>query len=254
MKKIVMFVIALSLIFAGSEVFAKTNHHTKKEKPPSVKELQNITNFIDYRNIPKNAEGYGLTTFKDNKVERFKVKFVGLYPLYRGVTNDSSYPGKYSELILVKLIKPFLTVAGMSGSPVYFKGKDGKWKLAGGLGYGFSDDKFPINHNSNISGVTPIKYMINQRKIFGAENDDSKTSVNYYRPKPGEMVAFSIAEPNSGFGCTVTYVYKNHFWLCAHAFMHSENNKTLWLGKINIPVYRANTITTIKGRIASYKI
>lgn len=96
--------------------------------------------------------------------------------------------------------------------------------------------------------------MVNQRKIFGAENDNSKTSVKYYRPKPGEMVVFSIAEPNSGFGCTVTYVHKNHFWLCAHAFMYSNNNKTLWLGKINIPVYRANMITTIKGKIASYKI
>ncbi|MCL5733509.1 MAG: hypothetical protein M1334_02490, partial [Patescibacteria group bacterium] len=67
-------------------------------------------------------------------------------------------------------------------------------------------------------------------------------------------VVFSIAEPNSGFGCTVTYVHKNHFWLCAHAFMHSENNKTLWLGKINIPVYSANMITTIKGKASSYKI
>ncbi len=249
-----MLVIALSLALTSSEVFAGTAKYRQKNGSPSVEQLQNIREFIDYKDIKRNAEGYGLTTFENNKVERFKVRFVGLYPFYESVTNDSSGTGKYSTLILVKLLKPFVTVAGMSGSPVYFKNRDGRWKLAGGLGYGFSDNDLPVNHDSNISGVTPIKYMLNQRKIFGAEKDDAKTSVKYYRPKPGEMVVFSMAEPNGGFGCTVTYVRDNHFWLCAHNMTRSENGKMIWLGKVNMPVYRADMMTTVKGRMASYKI
>ncbi len=254
MKRVIAFVIALVLVASSSQVYAKNIKRHHREKPPSVEQLQNINEFIDYKDIKRDAQGYGLTTFENNKVERFKVRFVGLYPFYGSVTNNRSLPGKYSTLILVKLVKPFVTVSGMSGSPVYFKGKDGKWKLAGGLGYGLSDNDLPINYNSNISGVTPIKYMLNQRKIFGAEKDNAKTSVKYYRPKPGEMVVFSMAEPNGGFGCTVTYVQGNHFWLCAHYIKRSENGKNLWLGKVNMPVYRANMMTTVKGKMASFKI
>jgi hypothetical protein len=256
MKRIIVLALSLILVAVSSQVYAQSKNHKPKEKPPSVKQLQSVHEFMDYKNIKRNAQGYGLTTYENNKVELFKVKFVGLYPLYASVTNSSSEVGKDSMLILVSLEKHFVTVAGMSGSPVYFKGKDGRWKLVGGLGYGFSDKSFPINYKSNVSGITPIKYMINQKKIFGAEKDNSKTSVKYYRPKPGEMIFFTIAEPNNGFGCTITYVEKNRFWACAHAFTYSDsdNRKNLWLGKINIPAYRADTITTVKGKMESYKI
>jgi len=88
-------------------------------------------------------KGYGLTTFRGTKVERFDVEVLGVL---RGWAPQGA-------LVLVRMRSPVLdetgTVAGMSGSPVYLEGK-----LLGAVAYGFWFCKVPL------AGVTPVEEML----------------------------------------------------------------------------------------------
>jgi len=88
-------------------------------------------------------KGYGLTVMRGMKPERFDVELIDVLKNFR--------PNQ--DLLLIKTPHPRLnatkSVAGMSGSPVYFEGK-----LAGAYAYGWSFGVEPV------AGVTPIASML----------------------------------------------------------------------------------------------
>jgi hypothetical protein len=96
--------------------------------------------------IREGMKGYGLTVFKGTEPERFDVEVIGVLHNFR--------PGQ--DLILVKTPHPRLdiakTVAGMSGSPIFFDGR-----LAGAYAYSLS--AFELEP---IAGVTPIAPMLTE--------------------------------------------------------------------------------------------
>ena len=75
---------------------------------------------IGVSEIHEGMKGYGLTVFRGTEPERFDVEAIGVLHNFR--------PGQ--DLILIKTPHPRLdvvkTVAGMSGSPIFF---DGRLKL-----------------------------------------------------------------------------------------------------------------------------
>jgi len=117
-------------------------------------------------------KGYGLSVFQGYKVERFNVEIIDILPKALPKT----------DLILVKCsgagLEKSRVIAGMSGSPVYFKGK-----LAGAIAYTWSFAQEPI------AGVTPIERMLDLLKespknSFKAEPKVSKA--NSFQLKPAE--------------------------------------------------------------------
>ena len=94
--------------------------------------------------------GYGLTVIHGTKIDRFRVRIVGIL---RG--------GQSSDLILFRATGPVIdeaggTAAGMSGSPIYVDDR-----LIGALSYGY---KF-AGQDADLSLATPIEDML---KLLGA--------------------------------------------------------------------------------------
>ncbi len=105
---------------------------------------------LDLATLPVSAikagmKGYGLTVFRGETPERFDVEVIDTLHNFR--------PDQ--DLILVRTHHPILesaiTVAGMSGSPIYIDGK-----LIGAYAYGWSFGKEPV------AGVTPIASMLKE--------------------------------------------------------------------------------------------
>jgi len=114
--------------------------------------LADPVEYLPLDQIRPGQTGYGLTVFRGFKVERFQVKVVDVLRNFL----------PKQDLFLIMVDHPVLrktgVVGGMSGSPIYIKGK-----LAGALAYGWRFSKEPI------AGVTPIKNMLDllKRKIRG---------------------------------------------------------------------------------------
>ena len=95
--------------------------------------------------IKPGERGYGLTVFRGRKPERFEIEVIDVLHNFR--------PGQ--DLVLVRTPHPLLdkaiTVAGMSGSPIYVRGR-----LLGAYAYGWLFGKEPV------AGVTPIRSMLSE--------------------------------------------------------------------------------------------
>jgi hypothetical protein len=91
-------------------------------------------------------KGYGLTVFHGTEPERFDVELIGVQHNFRAG----------QDLILVKTPHPRLdilkTVAGMSGSPIYFDGR-----MAGAYSYSLAGFE-----TEPVAGVTPIALMLQE--------------------------------------------------------------------------------------------
>ena len=134
MRKKLIFIFVLSVIFTFN-LFSQTN----EELPPYPPENPEI---IPISEIYEGMEGVGYTVIHGTNVEPFKVKVLSI--LKKRWHN--------SDAILIRCEGLNLdhsgTVAGMSGSPIYFDGK-----IAGALAFGWNYAKDPI------AGVTPIEEM-----------------------------------------------------------------------------------------------
>lgn len=107
--------------------------------PPSPPDNPEV---IPMSEIKEGMEGVGYTVIHGTNIEPFKVKVLSvLRKMWNG-----------SDAILIELeglnLEHSGTVAGMSGSPIYFDGK-----IAGALAFGWNYAKDPI------AGVTPIEEM-----------------------------------------------------------------------------------------------
>ncbi|TXJ33828.1 peptidase S55 SpoIVB [Brachyspira aalborgi] len=123
--------------------------------PPSP---PNNPQVIPMSEITEGMEGVGYTVIHGTNVEPFKVKVISvLRKMWHG-----------SDAILIELeglnLEHSGTVAGMSGSPIYFDGK-----IAGALAFGWNYAKDPI------AGVTPIEEMY---KLYNDTNASKVASIS----------------------------------------------------------------------------
>lgn len=123
--------------------------------PPSPPDNPQI---IPMSEITEGMEGVGYTVIHGTNVEPFKVKVISvLRKMWHG-----------SDAILIELeglnLEHSGTVAGMSGSPIYFDGK-----IAGALAFGWNYAKDPI------AGVTPIEEMY---KLYNDTNASKVASIS----------------------------------------------------------------------------
>lgn len=123
--------------------------------PPSPPDNPQV---IPMSEIHEGMEGVGYTVIHGTNVEPFKVKVISvLRKMWHG-----------SDAILIELeglnLEHSGTVAGMSGSPIYFDGK-----IAGALAFGWNYAKDPI------AGVTPIEEMY---KLYNDTNASKVASIS----------------------------------------------------------------------------
>lgn len=123
--------------------------------PPSPPDNPQV---IPMSEITEGMEGVGYTVIHGTNVEPFKVKVISvLRKMWHG-----------SDAILIELeglnLEHSGTVAGMSGSPIYFDGK-----IAGALAFGWNYVKDPI------AGVTPIEEMY---KLYNDTNASKVASIS----------------------------------------------------------------------------
>lgn len=128
---------------------------------------------IKARDVKPGAKGYGLTVISGEKPEKFEVEAIS-------VVENQFYK---EDIILIRFTQERFqhlgVLHGMSGSPIYFL-VDGKPRLAGALGYGFSP--FP---KDAIAGVTPIDDMLRMCRAPERPREGSPRTVEGL-PRTGE--------------------------------------------------------------------
>ncbi len=92
-------------------------------------------------------KGYGLTVYKGQKIEAFRVEILGVL--------ENVMPDQ--DIILIKASGPLVNktniMAGMSGSPIYINDH-----LIGALAYSWPFEKEPV------AGVTPVRDLVNAHR------------------------------------------------------------------------------------------
>lgn len=150
--------------------------------------------------IKPGMKGYGLTTFRGTKPERFDVEVVDVL--------RKAFPKH--DLILIRCSHPIIDkahiISGMSGSPIYIEDK-----LIGALAYGWGFTKEPI------AGVTPIEWMMQEmeepkqpegggakrrsasgRSIFARPQDDTTAPTAVPGPEPRGLTQLRVPMYLSG--------------------------------------------------------
>lgn len=134
--------------------------------------------------VKPGMKGYGLTVFSGTAPERFDVEVISTLRNFRPNMN----------LILIKTIHPRLevtrTVAGMSGSPIFLKGK-----MIGAYAYGWLFGIEPI------AGVTPIQSMVDELNrpipkgfLPGGAPIAQSSGAARSKPEPGQRSFFGAPD------------------------------------------------------------
>ena len=227
---------------------------------------------IPMSEITEGMEGVGYTVIHGTNVEPFKVKVISvLRKMWHG-----------SDAILIELeglnLEHSGTVAGMSGSPIYFDGK-----IAGALAFGWNYAKDPI------AGVTPIEEMYklyndtNASKVASISKNSLQTPLMFsgfngdsfleYSDKFKEMGFYpmqaggSISDINQSgkflFGDSVAIVLIDGDFSIAGVgtVSHTDNEKfllfghSMWSkGRLRAPVSRAYINHIVASTASSFKI
>ena len=239
--------------------------------------------FFELEKVEPGMKGKGYSVFSGVKIENFDVQVLAV------VEGDVSR----DKLILVKLSGDLLEecgglAAGMSGSPVYIKGR-----LVGAISYGFE------NADSFLALVTPVESMLKmlppvEKRVFyhgkpldigegrlkpvvspvlvsgmGRRGFDIlKTALEPYRFKPVFLFGSRKAKENMGFAAlkpgsaVAVQMVSGDYQVSAIgtvtlvegenflAFGHSFTNK----GKVDYLAYQAEILHTIKSQVMSFKI
>ena len=92
--------------------------------------------------------GYGLSVFQGSKIEKFDIEVVSILRNFN----------PQCDVILIRCKGDYLAhtgaIAGMSGSPIYLKDDQGRYRMIGAFAYGWPLAKDPL------AGVQPIEYML----------------------------------------------------------------------------------------------
>lgn len=227
---------------------------------------------IPMSEITEGMEGVGYTVIHGTNVEPFKVKVISvLRKMWHG-----------SDAILIELeglnLEHSGTVAGMSGSPIYFDGK-----IAGALAFGWNYAKDPI------AGVTPIEEMYklyndtNASKVASISKNSLQTPLMFsgfngdsfleYSDKFKEMGFYpmqaggSISDINQSgkflFGDSVAIVLVDGDFSIAGVgtVSHTDDEKfllfghSMWSkGRLRAPVSRAYINHIVASTASSFKI
>lgn len=98
--------------------------------------------------VREGMKGYGLTVFEGTKIEKFNVEVLSVLKNFN----------PKSDVVLIKCEGDYLkhtgSIAGMSGSPIFLKDDQGRYRMIGAFAYGWPLTKDPV------AGVQPIQYML----------------------------------------------------------------------------------------------
>jgi hypothetical protein len=116
--------------------------------------------YMSHTKLQRGMEGYGLTVMSGTEVVKFHARVVSVVTKW----------GPHQDVILAMLsgldLEHSGIIAGMSGSPVYFKDPaDDKYKLVGAVAYGWRGQKDPL------CGIQPVTQMLVARGGLGAEGN-----------------------------------------------------------------------------------
>lgn len=147
--------------------------------------------YMPLSELKPGMQGYGLTVFQGNKIERFDVTVIGVV--------KKVLSGR--DAVMVRLSGPLMgkntVIRGMSGSPVYINGK-----LIGAVSYGFDFSREPI------VGLTPITDMLDALTPDKRIDDDSSARGHIgYRALPsvgGESGIYPGTATETAGGFTTT--------------------------------------------------
>jgi len=111
--------------------------------------------YLHHDRLRRGMEGYGITVLEGTQPVRFKARVVSVVSRW----------GPHQDVILAWLSEQNLEhtgiIAGMSGSPVFFKDpRNGKFKLVGAVAYGWRSSKDPL------CGIQPITQMLAAGESF----------------------------------------------------------------------------------------
>ena len=121
--------------------------------------------YLHHSQLTRGMKGYGLSVFEGTKIEKFDVEIVSVMTQW----------GPHQDVILAKLSGKGLeksgVISGMSGSPVYVTGPDGKDRMIGAVAYGW-----PLM-NEPLCGIQPITQMLAGTDIIGCEKPQTQPAL-----------------------------------------------------------------------------
>ncbi len=130
---------------APDQVSPPTTQNTPEQKAATLFDPQRHMHVSEVR---PGMKGYGLSVFSGTELTKFDVEVVDVV---------KNFNMKY-DVVLIMCKGDYLqhtgSIAGMSGSPIYLYGADGKPRMIGAFAYGWSLSKDPL------AGVQPIEYML----------------------------------------------------------------------------------------------
>lgn len=134
-------------LLAASLTLALAALPTRAE-PPSSAALFDPDRHMRLADVRPGMKGYGLSVFHGTRIEKFNVEVVDIVKNF-----NAGF-----DAVVVNCPDPqtahFNSVEGMSGSPIYLYGPDGKPRLIGAYAFGWDFAKDPL------IGVQPIEYML----------------------------------------------------------------------------------------------
>lgn len=115
--------------------------------------------YLDHNKLTRGMKGYGLTVMSGTEIVKFKVEIVSVMTRW----------GPHQDVILAKLegleLEKSSIIAGMSGSPCYIRGEDGKDRLIGAVAFGWGYSK------DTLCGIQPITQMIATSGFLSGQAD-----------------------------------------------------------------------------------
>ena len=146
--------------------------------------------YMHHSKLHRGMKGYGLTVMAGTKIEKFDAEIVSVMSKW----------GPHQDVILAKLsglgLEKSGIIAGMSGSPVYMKDTDGKFKMIGAVAYGWPGPKEPL------CGIQPITQMLAVNGVL--ENALPKAAV----PLTGGRASISPSELSGGKPASKSYLQR----------------------------------------------
>jgi hypothetical protein len=142
-------------------------------------------------------KGYGLTVFQGSKIEKFDVEVLSVLKNFNPKT----------DVVLIKCEGDYLkhtgSIAGMSGSPIFLKDDQGRYRMIGAFAYGWPLTKDPV------AGVQPIEYML--RLPVGHEQ--SARANNHPATQPSREGGDPVrADGHTGLSWSMTRAGVVPFW------------------------------------------
>ena len=142
-------VLLLVLALANTPVRAETHDPAvSDDSSPSAASLFDPARHMHVSEVRPGMKGYGLTVFKGTKIVRFEVEVLS-------VLRNFNPKG---DVVLITCNDEYLkhtgSIAGMSGSPIFLKDEQGRYRMIGAFAYGWPLTKDPV------AGVQPVEYML----------------------------------------------------------------------------------------------